>query len=75
MELAIPLVTLGGMYVLANKEKKESFVTNRELHKNSGENHARVHPQQRLKPTNFPQQPQRVPNEPIAGQILFTINL
>lgn len=76
MEIAIPLVTLGGMYVLANKDKKESFaVKNRELPKHSSGNHARIHPQQTLNPTNFPLQPQTVPNQPIpAGEPIDSID-
>ena len=81
MELAVPLVALGGMYVLANKKhpvpsNQEPFaVQNRELSKHSGENHARVHPQRPMKPTNFSKEPQFAPNEPVsAGEPMDAID-
>lgn len=77
MEIAIPLFTLGGMYVLANKDKrKETFaIPNREHPKHSGANHARIHPQNPKRPMNFPHHPQTAPNEPIhAGEPVNAID-
>lgn len=72
MEVAIPLITLGGLYVMANKDepKKEEFtVSNRTNIKHSNPNHSRVNPNHTLKPRNIPRKPQRVSNEPIpAGE-------
>lgn len=85
MEIAVPLVALGGMYVLANKDKDkekddetmhESFsVANRTIPKYSRMDNARVHPNEVLKPKNIPIQPQQVPNEPIpAGEPMDAID-
>lgn len=84
MELAVPLVALGGMYVLANKSKtgssqdktQESFaVQNRELAKHSGANHARVHPERPMKPVNVPNAPQFQANAPVpAGEPMNAID-
>lgn len=72
------------MYVLANKNKQSSgtgaggdpqakqegfALNNREIPKTSSRNHPRVHPQQPLRATNFPINPQHQPNDPIpAGE-------
>lgn len=80
MELAVPLVALGGMYVLANKNKtqptQENFaVQNRELSKHSNPNFARVHPQRPPKATNFPHEPQYQSNQPVpAGEPMNAID-